>query len=542
MSGESAPSRPHDAERAIVPRPRRRARGRTFGSASALTIASALVPGLGLAWTRWRSFGLVLTLIAVGAAVAVALGATVARGWGLSVIASPTWLSGLAWALAAFGLAWVIAIVATQLLTRPRPARWWQRLFGALLVGVLSFAVVLPSAYGARTLFDTSQLVRDVFQDPDDPGGVVVPTFGNSADPWAHKPRLNVLILGADTGDDRVGTRTDTVMVASINTRTGDTVLFGLPRQTERLVFPQGSGLATIWPNGYHLAGEPDGEQMLNAMYENVVNHPGAKELIPASKDPGAKVLELAVGASLGLEIDYYVMANLEGFVEIIDALGGVTVNINRPVPVGGKNPSGGDPGFPPDRWLPPGPDQHLNGFDALWYARGRYHTDDYDRMRRQRCVIKALSRQVNLTTVLSNYEALTQAGRTVVQTDVPNSLLPALLDLATKVRTAPLRSVSFQDGHEGFSTGNPKWDVVRERVVASLDPPAVAPSGAPTASASPSGAPTASRTPTPARTTPTPARTTATPSAGGTATPGTATPGTPAPGAGDECSYNPEA
>lgn len=532
---------PLRAEDGPVEAPRRpqRSAGRGFGAAGALTVASTVVPGLGLLGTRWRLFGLALTLIAVGAGVVAALGATVARGWALSVVSDPTWLAGLAVALAGFGLAWVVAITATQLLARPRPASWWQRVLGALLVAVCAFAVAAPSAYGARTLLDTSTLVRDVFQDPDDPGGADVPGFGNASDPWANKPRLNILILGADTGDDRTGTRTDTVMLASIDTKTGETVLFGLPRQTERLVFPEGSPLAKIWPNGYHLDGEPDGEQMLNAMYENVVNYPGVKQVLPPAKDPGAKVLEMAVGASLGLNVDYYVMANLNGFVEIVNALGGVTVNINKPVPVGGKNPSGGSAGFPPDRWLPPGPNQHLNGYDALWFARGRYQTDDYDRMSRQRCVVKALTQQVNLGTVLTNYEALTAAGRDVIQTDVPNRLVPALIELATKVRKAPLRSVSFEDKVDGFSTANPKWAVVRERVAAALQ--SAPPTPAPNPTATPGGTPSGSATPS-ATTSSTPTAT-GKPSARGTASATPSASGSVAPPANvDECAYQPVA
>ena len=502
-------------------------RRRSFGTASALTVVSAVIPGLGLAGTRWQVFGLALTAVAVAVAVLAGVGSVFARGWALSVVANPTWLMVMAVALAVFGLLWAVAVTATQVLTRPHPARAWQRVVGAVLVAVLTFAVAMPSAFGARSLVETSSLLRAVFQDPDDPGGANAPSFGNGSDPWANKPRLNVLILGADSGDDRTGTRTDTVMLASIDTKTGDTVLLGLPRQTERLIFPAGSALAKIWPDGYHLPGEPDGEQQLNAMYQNVIRYPGAAASLPPSKDPGATMLKMAVGTSLGVDIDYYVMANLEGFVEIVDALGGVTVNVNKPLPVGGKNPNGADPGFPPDRWLPPGPDQHLNGYDALWYARGRYHTDDYDRMRRQRCVIKALSRQVNLTTVLANYEALTQAGRDVVATDVPNSLLPALLDLAGRVRNAPLRSVSFQNGVDGFSTTHPQWSAVQQRVAEAL-----APQAAPPASGGPS---------TPEVTPSKPAAAPTTTRSGAAKTPSAEPSATPTQVA-DECAYNPVA
>ena len=127
----------------------------------------------------------------------------------------------------------------------------------------------------------------------------------------------------------------------------------------------------------------------------------------------------------------------------------------------------------PPDRWLSPGPNRHLNGVDALWFARGRYGevTGDYARMARQRCLIQALVEQTSPTKVLTNYEALTRAGRNIVHTDVPNRLLPALLTLANRVRAQPLTSVSFENGKDGFSTTNHDWDLVRGRVQAAIDP-----------------------------------------------------------------------
>ena len=53
-------------------------------------------------------------------------------------------------------------------------------------------------------------------------------------DPWAGTPRVNVLLLGGDAGPDRRGLRTDTVILASIDTATGNAVLFSLPRNLER--------------------------------------------------------------------------------------------------------------------------------------------------------------------------------------------------------------------------------------------------------------------------------------------------------------------
>ena len=477
-------------------RPRRRLAERSFGGSVGWTLLSALVPGLGLVATRWRRLGVAFTSVAVALLVTAGAAALVARGAVMSWVTSPDVLTALWIGLALFGVLWIFTVVATQLLTRPRPASGFQRVAGSLLVGVLAFGIAVPTFVGARSIFDTASLLRAVFHDGSDAGAVPAPTIGNASDPWAHKPRLNVLILGGDAGADRVGTRTDTVILASINTRSGDTVLYSLPRQTLHMPFPEDSELHDIWPNGFYLNGQEEGASMLNAMYAGVPVL--APDAIPDSLDPGATVLQVSVGEALGLDVDYYAMVNLDGFVELVNALGGITVNINKPVPVGGKNPTniGGSDGFPPDRWLTPGPDQHLNGYDALWFARGRYQATDYERMSRQRCVIQAISRQVNPATVLANYEALTKAGQNIVKTDVPTSLLPALLELSGTVRSAPLRSISFENAKDGFSTARPDWDIVRERVQDSLDP---APS--PTAAPAPTGAVTPTTTPSPAGT-----------------------------------------
>lgn len=518
---------------AWTPPRRRLVQARSFAASVGWTLLGTLVPGLGLVRTRWRRVGLTLVGLTVGLGLVVAVAALTARSALVGLATNPVALNILWVTLLAWGVVWVVSLVVTHLTTRPQPPNGWQRVGGAALVGTLSLVVALPTFVGARNVYDTASLISTVFTGSTDPDVLDVPSFGNALDPWANKARLNVLILGGDAGADRTGTRTDTVIVASINTATGDTVLYSLPRQTKKLPFPAGSPLARAFPGGYYnLPGQDEGWQYLNAVYMGVQEYAPAKAALAQAKDPGAKALEIGVGEALGLKIDYYAMVNLEGFVELIDALGGVTVNISVPIPVGGKNPTniGGSDGFPPDRWLAPGPNQHLNGVDALWFARGRYQTDDYARMARQRCVIQAVSQQVNPTNVLANYEALTKAGSTIVQTDVPNGLLPALIELAGRVRGKALRSIAFHDSVDGFSTANPNWTRVRQRVQESLDPPVA--TVAPTASA-PTAAPS-----TPPGTTRQPPTASATASA--TASVTKAPDGTTS--VADECAYDPTA
>ena len=139
-----------------------------------------------------------------------------------------------------------------------------QRLVGGVLVGVLAFAVAAPMAVAARYSYDQASLVSSVFKSEKDTKSATRPSGWDadateapgepqpSVDPWAKKPRLNLLLLGGDAGKGRTGTRTDTVIVASIDTKTGDTTLISLPRNTGRMPFPADSPAAQVLPERLH--------------------------------------------------------------------------------------------------------------------------------------------------------------------------------------------------------------------------------------------------------------------------------------------------
>lgn len=504
-----------------TPRARRFADAWTFPASIGWSVVGTFLPGAGLLKTRWRKLGALMLLGFGLTIVAAGLLWLFAQDLLLTWTFDPDVLNVLWVVVAVAGTIWAASILATHLALRPHSPTGWQRLLGCLVVGLLVLTVTAPTYVVARAIHDTSELIGGVFTDDAEPGASAAPTFGNATDPWANKPRLNVLLLGGDSGESRdvaLGIRTDTVILASIDTATGQTTLFSLPRQIQRMPFPPGSALAERWPNGFTDGSSYNPNYSLNAIYNDVPAM--APDLMPTGvRDPSAEVLKMSVGTALGLDVDYYALINMDGFIEFVNALGGVTVNINEPIPVGGSD----DANRPPDRWLPPGPNQHLNGTDALWYARGRYgfESGNYARMARQRCVIQAVVQQSNPANVLANYEALSKAGQNIVQTDVPNSRLSALLVLARKVQGQPLQSLTFEHDVDGFSTARPDWDAVRARVAATLNPPAPEPQ----APATPE--PTASEEP---------------PAAPPSASPATAAPEPTetAPTVTDECAYNP--
>jgi polyisoprenyl-teichoic acid--peptidoglycan teichoic acid transferase len=254
------------------------------------------------------------------------------------------------------------------------------------------------------------------------------------------------------------------MMLASLNTRTGRTVTFGLPRNLMNVPFPVGTPLHQAYPTGFTGPGDP-GSWMLNAVYREIpILHP---HILGKSANEGADAIKLAVQGATGLKVDYYVLIDFTGFRQIVDAMGGITVNVNVPVAINGQT----DAGIPPTGYIQPGPHQHLDGYHALWYARGRYGADDYQRMARQRCVISSIIEQANPWNMLRRYQGLASAGSKVVRTDIPRELLTAFVKLALKAKDHRAKSVLFRLSSD-FSPGDPDFDYMHEVVHKALLPP----------------------------------------------------------------------
>jgi polyisoprenyl-teichoic acid--peptidoglycan teichoic acid transferase len=435
------------------------------------TVAGTALPGLGLIAAKRRVAGWIIL------GLFLALVATLA-GWAaldlqglVSAAVRPAVLRTLTVALILLALFWVAVVITSHLSLRTRPTQA-QRITGGVLVGALAFAVTAPMAVASRYSYDQANLVTKVFGSEKDTKSATRPTLGapsqggegQAQDPWAAKPRLNILMLGGDAGADRIGTRTDTVILASIDTKTGNTTLFSLPRNTGRMPFPADSPLHTYYPNGFTSGDGNNPEYFLNAIYDNVPTTV-PKDVLGPTDDLGADALKLSVGQALGLPVDYYVLINLQGFTKLINALGGVTLNINTYIPIGGNT----DLGIPPEDYLEPGPDQHLDGDGALWYARGRYGSNDYARMDRQRCVINAIIKQANPATMLTRYEDIAKAGKDIVRTDIPREVLPIMVDLSWRVKNGKVRSIVFKHGEHGFISPNPNFSVMQKRVRVAL-------------------------------------------------------------------------
>ncbi len=255
--------------------------------------------------------------------------------------------------------------------------------------------------------------------------------------------RYNILLMGGDAGADRVGRRPDSMTVISIDAETGQTVTISVPRNTQNAIFSEDSPMWQIYPEGYNCGDEC----IINSIYTDVTeNH---QDLYPDSEDPGAEATMDAVSGVLGLEVNNYVLIDMSGFEQLVDALGGITIDVGGEVPIGGGTDLITGEKNPIDGYIEPGV-QKLDGFHALWYARSREGASDYDRQARQRCVQAAMLKQLDPYNVLTKFGDITAAGEQVVETNIPQDALSSLADIGLKAKNYELI---------GYAAGPPYYD-----------------------------------------------------------------------------------
>lgn len=446
-----------------------------FGRTLIRTTFGSIIPGLGLIGTRRTFVGLLLFALSIITGGTVAILAFIHRSTLVSLVANANRLLIIAVALLIGGLLWVIVIVGTYLVSRPRRMTRPQRLIGAGVVFLMSFLVATPTAVASAYALQTSIVLGNIFGSGS--RSQTRPDL-NGDNPWAAMDRLNILLVGADSGEDRddeLGIRTDTLMLASVDVATGDTVIIQLPRNLENVPFPEGTALAEAYPEGRVWDGysSSEDEYMLNAVWNEVPKeHP---ELFTDTDFPGADATKMAVQGITGLEVNYFMMVNIDGIQALIDAMGGVTVNINFPIAKGGHVDGYGDEECGVDGHLTVGPDQTLNGEDAMWYARSRCNDPDYDygRMRRQSCLVNAIIKQVNPQTLITRYEAIAAASENMMSTDIPQELLDDLANLALVVKDGTVSRLLVSQDLSGAGTSgalevdpaDPDYDEIRAAV-----------------------------------------------------------------------------
>ncbi|GAA3202788.1 LCP family protein [Actinocorallia longicatena] len=417
-----------------------------LGQALLVTLVSVFVPGLAhLRGGRTRT-GTVLLLSAALGLTGLVLAAAVAGGSLAALAVSPGWLLtfmivGVAWAAA-----WALLIVRSYAAVRPARLGPAAELAGGTAVAVLCLLVAVPPLALARYGQVQRDVVTTVFQAsapeplprPSGSAGTARPPGSPRAgDPLGGVARLNLLLLGGDADTGRPGVRTDSMTLASVDTRTGATVLLSLPRNLQHV---------PVWDGDRRVPFPRAG--LLNAVYQQGVAHPGA---LRGHRRPGAELLKRTIGHILGIPVHYYGLVDMRSFRQIVEAMGGVDVCVDRPVPVPREQVAAGV--------IRKGC-RHLTGRQALWFGRSRTGSSDYSRMSRQKCLLWAISRQATPLTVLRSFQRLATVFKASVHTDLPRDLLPRLVGLSALTRTARVTSLQFIPPLVG--TANPDFVMIR--------------------------------------------------------------------------------
>jgi len=353
------------------------------------------------------------------------------------------------------------------------------------LAGLLAVILVMGGAHAAVAYYDLQALtaVENIFNPSDTGGGIAASTAPGTPDasggaaspepslppasgstpaaamavPWNGTGRLNILLIGTDKRPKEGTWNTDTLIVASIDPASRQVAMFSLPRDTVGVPIPPipaRSVFGATW------------DRKINALFGQARARP---DLFPGG---GYEGLKETLGYLYGIPINYFVEVDFTGFKTVVDALGGVTVNVQVPVV---------DDYYPGDNgtlrvYIQTGV-QHMTGSQALIYARSRHGSNDFDRASRQQRVLLSLRQQADFATLIQHLPDLVQSTSRAVKTDFPIAKLPQLIDLASRIDIGNVRSFVFSPpyyGVEGYPGGiytlSPNVPRIRAAVASAFD------------------------------------------------------------------------
>lgn len=372
--------------------------------------ASAVVPGLGQAINgRWRiARWLAIPFLGL-IAVALAIGLTRSPARLAAMLVSPQAMSVLL-ALNVIVLAWRVFAVGHAFLDRAVPGRPGRA--GGIGLALVLVAVVVPhgiaNAWGSSMAASFSRMFA--------PGGATGDPVAANPVSVADGKRINVLIIGLDALPTRTESLTDSLMVASIDPVGRSVSIVSLPRDIV----------------GVPLGGGDTYSPKINSLMSYAERHP---DVFPRG---GMRTLEDAVGNLLGIHVHYYVEVRFYGFIKLIDTVGGVDVDVKTawydPKYDGFEL---GTTGF----GVTAGP-HHLNGAEALAYARSRYAPggSDFARAARQQEILLALrNRILEGGALFTRLPELFDALSGLLTTDIPTDRLPDLAALADEIEPSSI-------------------------------------------------------------------------------------------------------
>ena len=362
--------------------------------------ASAFVPGGGQAFNGQLRLALLFGGPMIALAVATLLFVRSDRPTMLlaQVIAPPVLAALLGLNVVLLG--WRLAAVVNAFVDRRYPRRPGR--LGAIGLVFLLLVTAAPHALAWKYGTAAQAMFAHIFSDSNGHSNPAAP-------PPTAKDRLNVLLIGVDSGPGRTEALTDSMIVVSLDPVGRTVSMLSIPRDLANVPLANGNVFG------------PKINSLISFARRNPGEFPGGAN----------RALMGAIGTMLGIPIHYYATVNLHGFVGMVNAVGGVDINVRRPL----SDPNYGGFGVGPGWSIEPGV-HHLDGANALAYARIRKSIgeSDFTRAARQQEVLVALRNHAVGAGLLFGLPKLLSAVGDTVRTDMPPDRLPELAALAEQI------------------------------------------------------------------------------------------------------------
>ncbi len=332
----------------------------------------------------------------------------------------------------------------------------------AFLFAVLPAVMIPALLLTGPVVYRADQAIDEIFRTP---VAVAVQGPTDPAEPeatphplpdWDRKERVNIVLIGVDKREDDEFSRTDTIILVTIDPVAKKVGVLSLPRDL-KVTIP-----------GY-------GEDKINAAYVR-----GEMDKRPGG---GVGLLQRTIARNFDVPVHYYAQVDFGGFVKIVDTFGGVNVDVPYPIK---------DDEYPTETYGYTGLYfaaglQHLDGRSALRYARTRHDDGDFARARRQQEVLLSLRQQALTRDLPSRFPRLLDILAGSVQTDLSPTQAAGLVRLGQEIPRENIKTYSLQDLVLGEQEpGGPEyliadWPKVRRLMREMIpDPPAAAVAPAP--------------------------------------------------------------
>jgi LCP family protein required for cell wall assembly len=283
---------------------------------------------------------------------------------------------------------------------------------------------------------------------------------------------VTVLLAGGDFGPGRKDLRTDVMILAAFDLDTGKAALIGVSRDLVQAPLPPAWAQADtmIGVQAWHEdqayqarveraieAGEEPPERQpstyCNCYFDRInylhVHTASWVVTFPEAPDPGMEALRQTLEVTLGVPIDYYVLVDFAGFVDLVDAVGGVEVNSTEYMDI---KLSPAKPGEAPiEIDIAPGR-YHMDGRTALAYVRNRTGSSDGRRMLRQRCMLRDLASEMDAVTLLTRFTPISRAIATSTTSTIPLYLLPDVIRVVAGLEPGDIATAAI--GYPGHTRG----------------------------------------------------------------------------------------